>query len=118
MSSSASLENVLIKALARLFDLKLDCIKSAQLGQQAENEFVGCNCGIMDLLISVMGAAGRAMLLECCDLAINQLPLPEGLRLMIINSNVKRVQVGSECKLRREQCHKVVQHFGVSSRGR
>ncbi|WP_144202818.1 galactokinase [Shewanella sp. KCT] len=115
LSSSASLEMALIKALAGLFDLKIDGIKAAQLGQQAENEFVGCNCGIMDQLISAMGEAERAMLLDCSDLAINQVPLPEGLRLMIINSNVKRALVGSEYNLRREQCQKVAQYFGVSS---
>ncbi|MCG9713598.1 galactokinase [Shewanella insulae] len=115
LSSSASLEMALIKAFAGLFDLRIDGIKAAQLGQQAENDYVGCNCGIMDQLISAMGEADSAMLLDCSDLTIDQVPLPEGLRLMIINSNVKRALVTSEYNLRREQCQQVALHFGVSS---
>ncbi|MFV7770277.1 galactokinase [Shewanella marisflavi] len=115
LSSSASLEIALIKALASLFDFNIDGIKAAQLGQHAENEFVGCNCGIMDQLISAKGQQGSAMLLDCEDLSLSQVSLPEHLSLMIINSNVKRTLVGSEYNLRRQQCQQVAQYFGLSS---
>ena len=115
LSSSASLEIALIKALAGLFDFTIDGVKAAQLGQQAENEFVGCNCGIMDQLISAKGQQQCAMLLDCCDLSIAQVPLPSALSLMIIDSNVERTLVGSEYNLRRQQCQQVARHFGVES---
>ena len=70
LSSSASFEIAILKAFATLYALPLDGIKASLLGQKAENEFVGCSCGIMDQLISAMGHAGHAMLLDCQSLSL------------------------------------------------
>ncbi|WNC71779.1 galactokinase [Thalassotalea psychrophila] len=111
LSSSASFEIVILKTFASLYQLDLDGIKAAQMGQQAENEFVGCNCGIMDQLISAMGKKDHAMLLDCRDLSFEDAPIPNGLSLFIVNSNVKRGLVDSEYNLRREQCEQVAAFF-------
>ncbi|NQY62548.1 MAG: galactokinase [Alteromonadaceae bacterium] len=115
LSSSASFEIAILKAFSQLYKLDLDGIKAALIGQQAENNFVGCNCGIMDQLISAMGQKGHAMLLDCKDLSFEDAPIPDDLVLFIVNSNVKRGLVDSEYNLRREQCEKVASHFGVSA---
>ncbi|PKI16645.1 galactokinase [Colwellia sp. 12G3] len=115
LSSSASFEIAILKAFSQLYQLDLDGIKAALLGQQAENNFVGCNCGIMDQLISAMGQKNHAMLLDCKDLSFEDAPIPDDLVLFIVNSNVKRGLVDSEYNLRREQCEKVAEHFGVSA---
>ncbi|XQW83528.1 galactokinase [Thalassotalea piscium] len=112
LSSSASFEIAILKAFTQLYDLALDGIVAAKLGQLAENEFVGCNCGIMDQLISAMGTHGHAMLLDCRDLSFEDAPIPKELSLFIVNSNVKRGLVDSEYNLRREQCEQVAKHFG------
>jgi len=115
LSSSASFEIAILKAFAELYQLDLNGINAALLGQQAENDFVGCNCGIMDQLISAMGQKDHAMLLDCKDLSIEDAPIPDDLTLFIVNSNVKRGLVDSEYNLRREQCEAVANHFGVSA---
>jgi len=115
LSSSASFEIAILKAFAQLYQLDLDGITAALLGQQAENNFVGCNCGIMDQLISAMGQQGHAMLLDCKDLTFEDAPIPDDLAIFIVNSNVKRGLVDSEYNLRREQCEAVAKHFGVSA---
>ncbi|WP_286267402.1 galactokinase [Thalassotalea atypica] len=115
LSSSASFEIALLKTFALLYQLDLTGVEAALLGQQAENDFVGCNCGIMDQLISAMGQQGHAMLLDCKDLSFEDAPIPDELTLVIINSNVKRGLVGSEYNLRREQCETVAQYFGVTA---
>ncbi len=115
LSSSASFEISILKAFAELYQLDLDGINAALLGQQAENDFVGCNCGIMDQLISAMGQKDHAMLLDCKDLSFEDAPIPDDLTLFIVNSNVKRGLVDSEYNLRREQCEAVANHFGVSA---
>ena len=115
LSSSASFEVAILKTFAQLYDLDLDGITAAKLGQKAENDFVGCNCGIMDQLISAMGQKGHAMLLDCKNLSYEDAPIPSNLSLFIVNSNVKRGLVDSAYNLRREQCEQVAKHFGKSA---
>ncbi len=115
LSSSASFEIAILKAFAQLYQLTLDGVNAALIGQQAENDFVGCNCGIMDQLISAMGKYGHAMLLDCKDLSFEDAPIPDDLALFIVNSNVKRGLVDSEYNLRRQQCEQVAKYFGVSA---
>ncbi len=115
LSSSASFEVAILKALSALYELPLDGVQAALLGQKAENTFVGCSCGIMDQLISAMGNEGKAMLLDCQSLEIEHSPLPSTHQIVIINSNVKRGLVDSEYNLRREQCEESASILGVSS---
>ena len=104
LSSSASFEIAVIKAIADIYHLPIDGIKAALVGQQAENEFVGCNCGIMDQLISALGSDNHAMLLDCRDLSFQNAPIPHGYSIFVVNSNVKRGLVDSEYNDRRKQC--------------
>jgi len=115
LSSSASFEIAVLKTFSELYQLDLDGVTAALMGQEAENDFVGCNCGIMDQLISAMGQQGHAMLLDCKDLSFEDAPIPDDLAIFIVNSNVKRGLVDSAYNLRRQQCEAVAKHFGVSA---
>lgn len=115
LSSSASFEVAIVRAFTTLYDLPIDGIEAALLGQRAENTFVGCNCGIMDQLISAMGKKDHAMLLDCQSLEIQHATLPEDMEIVIINSNVKRGLVDSEYNLRRQQCEEAAAAMGVDS---
>lgn len=115
LSSSASFEIAILKAFTELFKLDLNGVQAALLGQKAENNFVGCNCGIMDQLISAMGKTGHAMLLDCESLTFKDAPIPDNMALVIVNSNVKRGLVDSEYNIRRQQCEQVAQYFGKKS---
>ena len=115
LSSSASFEIAILKTFASLYGLELSGVEAALKGQKAENTFVGCNCGIMDQLISAMGQAQHAMLLDCRSLTFQDAPIPEDLSIFIVNSNVKRGLVDSEYNQRREQCEQVAEFFGVKA---
>lgn len=115
LSSSASFEIAVLKAFSDLYDLHLDGVKAALLGQKAENDFVGCSCGIMDQLISAMGEEGQGMLLDCESLTFEHSTLPDDLDIVIINSNVKRGLVDSEYNLRRQQCEEAAAVMQVKS---
>ncbi|MFG1174975.1 galactokinase [Erwiniaceae bacterium CAU 1747] len=115
LSSSASLEVVVGTAFNHLYGLSLDGAAIAVNGQQAENQFVGCNCGIMDQLISALGQKDHAMLLDCRTLNTRPVPMPEALAVVIINSNFRRSLVGSEYNTRRQQCEEGAAFFGKSS---
>ncbi len=68
LSSSAALEVVIGQTFKVLYNLEISQADIALNGQQAENQFVGCNCGIMDQMISAEGRENHAMLLDCRSL--------------------------------------------------
>ncbi|PMH00103.1 galactokinase [Vibrio lentus] len=113
LSSSAALEVVIGQTFKVLYNLEISQAEVALNGQQAENEFVGCNCGIMDQMISAEGRANHAMLLDCRSLETQAVSMPEDMAVVIINSNKKRGLVDSEYNMRREQCEEAARIFGV-----
>ncbi|WP_394151274.1 galactokinase [Vibrio maritimus] len=113
LSSSAALEVVIGQTFKVLYNLEISQAEIALNGQQAENKFVGCNCGIMDQMISAEGRENHAMLLDCRTFETELVPMPEDMTVMIINSNKKRGLVDSEYNTRREQCEKAAHVFGV-----
>ena len=115
LSSSAALEVVIGQTFKTLYELDISQVDIALNGQQAENEFVGCNCGIMDQLISACGAESHALLLDCRSLETQAVSIPEDMSVMIINSNKKRGLVDSEYNTRRLQCEQAAQAFGVKA---
>lgn len=115
LSSSAALEVVIGQTFKVLHNLEISQADLALIGQQAENDFVGCNCGIMDQMISAEGRENHAMLLDCRTLETELVSMPEHMVVMIINSNKKRGLVDSEYNARREQCEEAARLFGVSA---
>ena len=115
LSSSACLEVVTGLTLTRMAGLDVSLKELALIGQQAENEFVGCKCGIMDQMISACGKEDHAMLLDCRSLDTRLVSIPQGAAVVIFNSNVKRGLVDSEYNTRREQCEAAAKHFGVKA---
>lgn len=115
LSSSACLEVVTGLTLTRMAGLDVSLKELALIGQQAENEFVGCKCGIMDQMISACGKEDHAMLLDCRSLDTRLVSIPTSAAVVIINSNVKRGLVDSEYNTRREQCEAAAKYFGVKA---
>lgn len=113
LSSSASLEVGIAQALAEASGISLSPLELAQIGQDAENQFVNCACGIMDQLISTSGVEDRAVLIDCRSFETQAVPLPAGYEIIIINSSVQRGLVDSEYNLRRAQCETAAAHYGV-----
>lgn len=115
LSSSAALEVVIGQTFKTLYNLEITQAEVALNGQQAENEFVGCNCGIMDQLISAEGKENHALLIDCRSLETQAVSMPEDMAVVIINSNKKRGLVDSEYNTRREQCEEAARIFGVKA---
>ena len=115
LSSSAALEVVIGQTFKTLYALEISQQEIALNGQQAENEFVGCNCGIMDQLISAEGEENHALLIDCRSLETKAVSMPEDMAVVIINSNKKRGLVDSEYNTRREQCEEAARIFGVKA---
>jgi galactokinase len=121
LSSSAGIEVVTAIALVSLgntafgINKPINMIDMALIGQKAENNYVGVNCGIMDQFASAMGKADHAIFLNCKDLSYKHVPLNlKGYKIVIANTNKKRGLGESKYNERRSQCEEafeILKHF-------
>lgn len=114
LSSSAALEVAIGGMFSESSELNLTPEKIALLGQQAENDFMDCQCGIMDQMISAKGEPGSALMIDCRDLSTQSIKIPEDLSLVIVNSNYPRKLVDSEYNQRRINCEQAAKKMNVS----
>jgi len=115
LSSSAAFELAIARAFFAVGHLPWETAKMALLCQKAENQWVGVNCGIMDQMISAVGQAGHAVLIDCRDLSTRAVPLPAGTVVVVMDTATRRGLVESAYNERREQCEAAARHFGVRS---
>ena len=115
LSSSASLEIAVGLALAELGNMTVDPTRLAQIAQWAENDFVGCACGIMDQLISARGVAGHALLIDCRSLECAPVVMPVDAAVIIAHSGIRHTHAGGEYNDRRAQCEVAARHYGVAA---
>lgn len=113
LSSSAALEMATARAFAAVSGLDWDPSGMAKLGQRAENQWVGVNCGIMDQLISAAGRAGHALLIDCRSLHTQPVPFPEGVAVVVLDTSTRRGLVDSAYNERRAQCESAAAFFKV-----
>ena len=106
LSSSASLEVLTGVILTDLFEIKdLSMTDLALIGQYSENNFNGCNCGIMDQFAVAMGKKDHAIFLDTSDLSYEYAPcILDGAKIVITNSKVKHSLVDSAYNDRRNEC--------------
>lgn len=104
LSSSAALEVVTGQAIKALYELDVTQSDLALIGQASEHNFAGCKCGIMDQMISACGEKSHALLLDCRSLETKAVHIPEGVSIMIVNSNVTHSLVDGAYNALREQC--------------
>ena len=115
LSSSAALEVSLLGALNCAFDWNLDGTEIAKLGQLSENAYIGCQCGIMDQLISAQAQPGAALLLDCQSLDSTSVPIPKQWSIVLLDSNFPRKLVDSEYNARRVDCEAACAAMAVPS---
>ncbi|MGW2639420.1 galactokinase [Streptomyces sp. NPDC001348] len=118
LSSSAALEVVVALALNDLYELGLQRWQLARLCQRAENVYVGAPTGIMDQTASACCEGGHALFLDTRDLSQRQIPLDlaaEGMRLLVVDTQVKHAHSGGEYGKRRAGCEKGAALLGVDA---
>ncbi|MDE2306358.1 MAG: galactokinase, partial [Gammaproteobacteria bacterium] len=114
LSSSAALELAIAAAFVGIAGRRVEPRRLALLCQQAENEWVGTRCGIMDQYAAAHGRSGHALLLDCRALTHRELPLGDGFpganrhsaKIVVCNSMVKHRHAGGEYNLRRSECER------------
>ncbi len=105
LSSSASLEVLTGLMIKVCYGIDISLKEIAQLGQYSENNYNGCNCGIMDQFASAMGSKDCAIFLDTNTLDFEYAPVVlEDAKIVITNSKVKHSLVGSAYNDRRNEC--------------
>lgn len=104
LSSSAAIEVSTIAALATIAGEAFDPVDVALKAQQAEREYTGVNCGIMDQYASACGKKDHAILLDCKTLEREYVPIElGGYSLVIINCKKPHSLVESKYNERRAE---------------
>lgn len=105
ISSSAAVEGGVAFGLNELLHFGLNRKELALLGQRAEHNFPGVNCGIMDQYANMFGKKNQVILLDCRSIEHSYFPLEiADYKVILINSNVHHSLASSEYNVRRKQC--------------
>jgi len=115
LSSSAALEVATLRGLRTLLKLEIDDVHIAQLGQQAEINYAGVQCGIMDQMASSLADTEHILFLDTRTLERRVMPFPTGAEVLVIDSGVPRTLAGSGYNQRRAECEEAARQLGVKA---
>jgi galactokinase len=115
LSSSAAVEVAMATAAKELFTLDLADMELARICQQAEHEFAGTQCGLMDQLISVLGQKDHALLIDCRHLTWQAVPLPGDVAVVVCDTGKRRGLATSAYNERRQQCEEGARRLEVDA---
>ncbi|HDP75617.1 MAG TPA: galactokinase [Bacteroidales bacterium] len=105
MSSSAAIESGLAFALNHIFGFGYSRMQLAKIAQQAEHQYAGVKCGIMDQFASLHGKENQALQLDCRSLEFEPVELNmDNLSIILVNTGVKHSLASSEYNKRRQEC--------------
>jgi galactokinase len=110
LSSSASIEVATAVMLNDQAQAHLPMMELVKLSQQAENQFVGVNCGIMDQFAVGFGKKNHALFLDIATMKYELVPLHLGnYRIVVANTNKRRGLADSKYNERVKECRKAVE---------
>jgi galactokinase len=116
LSSSAAIECAVALALADLYDVAVAPAALARVAQQAENDFVGVPCGLMDQMVSMLATAGHALFFDTRSGTTEQIsfdPAAAGLTLLVLNTHANHSHAGGAYADRRQACATAAARLGV-----
>ena len=109
MAASAAIECATVFALNELFDLNISRLEMVKIAQKAEQEFVGLQCGIMDMFSSMYGKKGQVIKLDCRSLEYEYFPFEQDdIKIVLLDTSIKHSLASSEYNTRKKQCEEGV----------
>lgn len=138
MSSSAALEVATALTIRRLFPFTLspggiatppkrnsrgelpplskpEKLALAGVCRNAESEFVGVNCGLLDQISCLFGKASHLIEIDCQHLTVEHLPLPPGVGVIVCDSGVKHELADGAYNALRRECESAARALGAAS---
>ena len=114
LSSSASLEIAVGRALRSAFALALDDVDLAMVAHRAETAFVGAPVGIMDQMVCSLGDRAHALFLDAATTHFDKIPIPSNVELGVIDSGLAHSHASGEYRTRRAECERAASALGAS----
>jgi galactokinase len=114
LSSSAALGVAVARAALAEDSAPWDGPRIARIVQQAENRWVGVQCGIMDQLVSACGVEGHALAIDCRSLEMQAVELPASIRVVVLDTSTRR-RLGVGYNDRRRECEAAASVLGLES---
>jgi len=109
MAASAAIECATVFALNKLFELNIGKLDMVKIAQKAEQEFVGLQCGIMDMFTSMYGKKDHVICLDCRSFEYEYFPFKqEGIKIVLLDTSIKHSLASSEYNTRKKQCEEGV----------
>jgi galactokinase len=116
LSSSAALEVAAATLLDAVTESAFDPRLKARIARQAEHEFAGVPCGLMDQLASALGDEAGALLIDCMSEAVRVIPFADpGVTVLICDTGVKHALADGTYARRRAECAEAARQLGVPS---
>ncbi|HEV3031259.1 MAG TPA: galactokinase [Polyangia bacterium] len=116
LSSSAALEVAMATLLEVVTKVALEPKDKARLCREAEHQFAGVPCGLMDQLASVLGDDAGALLIDCRSEAVRVVPFAtRGASVLVCNTNVKHALADGAYARRRAECAEAARALGLAS---
>jgi galactokinase len=113
LSSSSALSVALVLALAAASGTELRRTDAARAALDAEVRATGVHGGLMDQLASLSGVADHALLIDCRDLSVEPIPLPEEVVVLAAHCGVARTLAGTEYSERRAATERAAAALGL-----
>lgn len=106
LSSSAALEVATAFAVLKHANMTLDKNEIGILAQAAENNFAGCNCGLLDQFSSIYGVHHGLIHSDFRSLETYPVQLPDDAVFLMVNPHVKHALAESPYNARRKSCER------------
>jgi galactokinase len=113
LSSSASLEVAIARAVNRAYDLRFTDVEIAMIGHRAETALVGAPVGIMDQMVCSLGDCETALFLDTATVEFQKIPLPASAELGVIDSGIAHAHASGDYRTRRRECEEAARALGV-----
>jgi galactokinase len=113
LSSSAALECATARALQQAWGTDFDDMELARIGQEAEHQFAGVRCGLLDQVTSLFATRDHAVFFDCRSLEVQRVPVPPEARFVIVQSGVKHALSDGAYNERRAECELAAQILGI-----
>jgi galactokinase len=112
LSSSAALECATARVLQRAWGMDFDDMELARIGQEAEHNFAGVRCGLLDQVTSLFATRNHAVFFDCRSLEVERVAVPPEARFVIVQSGVKHALSDGAYNDRRAECEEAARILG------
>lgn len=111
LSSSAALEMSTGLALAKLYNIHVDAVALARIGQKAEHTYAGCKCGLLDQISSLAGQANTLVKTDFRSVVYETVAMGDNVCFLMCNTHAKHALVDGAYNRLREACEMAAEHF-------